>query len=62
MLLGDQSCITVEGKNIIFEIPRELKRTYSFDQVAPEDTDQLAIFEMIGIPITDKFIEGEKTP
>ena len=48
----------MEENQIVFEIDEHNEKLYAFDQVAPENTSQEAIFREVGIKITDNFIQG----
>jgi hypothetical protein len=59
ILLDYQRCVFVEGNNIKFGVQPESMKPYTYDQVAPENASQLEIFEKVGLPIADNFIDGK---
>ena len=52
----------VEGTKIKVGNGKKPKKSFTDDQVAPEKTSQLDIFEKVGIPIADKCVEGKQIP
>ena len=52
----------MEGTKIQFGIQPGPVKPFTFDYVGTEETSQLAIFEKVGIPITNKCMQGTLIP